>query len=158
MTDRRDREVQTLPPSTDPRAGTLLAKWAASCADGVPPDRETLDVFDLRPWLGHVSVYEAIDDGSDFRIRLEGTRISQMTGEDWTGRRASDVDARFGSHLVALMRGVVRTGRPGIHEIQIYQREFRAAIRLLLPMRSRGDGPVDQIFLAIYLDPGQPRP
>lgn len=158
MTDRRDREVKTLPPSADPRAAALLATWTKACADGVPPDRETLDVFELRPWLGHISVYETIDGGSDFRVRLEGTRISQMTGEDWTGRRVSDVDTRFGTELVPIMRDTVRTGRPSLHITRIYQREFRNAIRLLLPMRSRSDGPVDQIFLAIYLDPGQSSP
>lgn len=155
MTDSPDRQVDTLPPSADARAGTLLAKWSACRIDGRPPDREDLDVFALRPWLGHISIYEAMDADADFRVRLEGSKISQMTGEDWTGRRASQVDDRFGTRLVAIMREVVRTGRPGLHTTRIYQREFRSAIRLLLPVCSRSGGPVDQIFLVLYLDPRQ---
>jgi hypothetical protein len=156
VTDSPDREVTTLPPSADPRACSLLEKWRACCVDGTPPDRETLDVFDLQPWLGHICVYETVDGGADFRIRLEGTRVGQITGEDWTGRHASDVDARFATDLVGCMQKTVRTGRASLHTTRIYQRKFRDAVRLLLPMRSRRDGPVDQIFLALYLDPGPP--
>jgi hypothetical protein len=158
VTDSPDRQVDVLPPSADPRAAALLAKWSSCHADGMPPDRETLDVFALRPWLGHISIYEAVDGGADFRIRLEGSRISQMTGEDWTRRHASHVDARFGTQLVAIMRGVVASRRPSFHTTRIYQREFRSAIRMLLPMRSRRDSPVDQIFLVLYLDPRLPQP
>lgn len=151
--DSPDQQVDVLPPSTDVRARALLERWSACCIDGAPPDRETLDVFELRPWLGHISIYEALDGGGDFRIRLEGSRVSQMTGEDWTGRRASQVDKRFGTDLVAIMRGVLRSGSPSLHLTRIYQREFRTAVRMLLPMRSRPGGPVDQIFMALYLDP-----
>lgn len=157
MIENPDQQVDVLPPSADARAGTLLAKWSACCVDGRPPDREILDAFALRPWLGHISIYEALDDGADFRIRLEGTRVSQMTGEDWTGRRASQVDDKFGTGLVAVMRDVIRTGRPSLHTTRIYQREFRGAVRLLLPVRSRPDAPADQIFMALYVDP-RPRP
>ncbi len=150
-----DRQIEDLPASADPQARTLFGKWQSLCARGVPPCRDQLDPFELRPWLGHISVYESVNGASDFRIRLEGTRISQMTGEDWTGRYASEVDTAFGAGLVPLMRTAVRTGQHSFHATGIYQRKFRTAVRMLLPVRSRPDGPVDQIFLVIYLDPGQ---
>src|SRR3546814_5745725 len=49
-----DQRVDRLPTTADPRVGTLLDKWSSLCVDGLPPDRETLDVFALRPWLGHI--------------------------------------------------------------------------------------------------------
>lgn len=152
-----DRQVDNVPPGADPQARSLLEKWRSFCVGDLPPSREQMDPFELRPWLGHISVYEAVNDGADFRIRLEGTRISQMTGEDWTGRYASEVDEAFGAQLVPLMQTVLRTRQPSFHATGIYQREYRTAIRMLLPVRSRSDGPVDQIFMAIYLDPGQAR-
>lgn len=150
-----DRQVDTLPLGADPQTHTLFEKWLSFCLDGSVPDREQMDPFELRPWLGHISIYEAVNDGADFRIRLEGTRISQMTGEDWTGRYASEVDTAFGAQIVPLMKTAMRTGQPMFHATGIYQREYRTAIRMLLPVRSRRDGPVDQIFLVLYLDPGQ---
>lgn len=153
VTEDIDRPVDHLPASADPRAAALYARWQSLCVDGLPPDRQRLDVFALQPWLGYISIYAEIDGGADFRVRLEGTRITQMTGEDWTGRTARQVDETFGSELLPIMQGVLRERRPAIHITRIYQREFRSAIRLLLPMRSRPDGPVDQVFMVIYPDP-----
>lgn len=157
MTQVQDRRVDRLPPTADPRAGSLHRKWESLCRGGLPPDRESLDVFALEPWLGHISIYEAVGDGIDFRIRLEGTRIAAMTGEDWTGRLASQVDAAFGTALVEMLREVLRTARPSFHTTRIYQRDYQNALRMLLPVRSRPDGATDQILLVLYLDPGQPR-
>lgn len=158
MNSGPDRLVDALPSTADPRAAALLAKWTSMCADGRPPDREALDVFALKQWLGHISIYEAIDGGADFRIRLEGTRISRMTGEDWTGRMASQIDARFGTAFLPTLREVVQNAEPRLHTTKIYQREFRSAVRMLLPVRSAPDRPVDQIFMVLYLDPGQAAP
>lgn len=157
MSQGSDKRVDSLPPTADPRARALHDTWSSLCSDGQPPDRETLDVFTLRPWLGHISVYEAVDGGADFRIRLEGTRIAAMTGEDWTGRHASQVDQAFGSALLEALREVLETARPSFHTTRIYQRSYQNAARMLLPVRSRRDGPVDQILLVLYLDPGQRR-
>jgi hypothetical protein len=117
------------------------------------PSREQLDPFTLRPWLGHISIYEAVEDGHDFRIRLEGTSIVSITGEDWTGKRATDVDARYGCRIAEFMREIVRTHRPMIHTMHVFQNEVESITRLLLPVRTRRDGPVDQVFLVIYVDP-----
>lgn len=157
MSQGSDQRVDRLPPTADPRAGALYDKWSSLCVDGRPPGRDALDVFTLRPWLGHISVYEAIDGGADFRIRLEGTRIAAMTGEDWTGRRASQVDAAFGTDLGPALREALESARASFHTTRIYQRTYQNAARMLLPVRSRGDGPVDQILLVLYLDPGQRR-
>jgi hypothetical protein len=119
------------------------------------PNRKRLDAFTLRPWLGHISIYEAIDNGRDFRIRLEGTTIVAITGEDWTGKRASDVDAKYGCQIAEFMREVVRTRQPMVHTMRVFQNEVEYITRLLLPVRARADGPVDQVFLVIYVDPQQ---
>ena len=155
MSQGPDREVDAPPPTADPQAASLHRKWLEMWSDGLPPARERLDVFTLRPWLGHISVYEAIDGGKDFRIRLEGTRISHMTGEDWTGRTAREVDETFGTQFLPVLRESLRSARAKFHVIRIYQRKFRTAFRMLLPVRSRADGPVDQVLLVIHLDPGQ---
>ncbi|HEY9566913.1 MAG TPA: hypothetical protein VIR38_02385, partial [Thalassobaculum sp.] len=106
-------------------------------------------------WLGHISIYEAIDGRTDFRIRLEGTRIAAMTGEDWTGRLASAVDQAFGTRLRGILLETLRSRRPAFHVTRIYQRESQDATRMLLPVRSRHDAPVDQILLVLYIDPAQ---
>lgn len=148
-----EHELDALPGSADSALRSLLEFWShAAGRDGVP-NRAQLDPFTLRPWLGHISIYEAVDEGYDFRIRLEGTSIVAITGEDWTGKRASEVDARYGCRIAAFMREVVRTHRPMIHTMLVFQNEVESITRLLLPVRKSRDGPVDQVFLVIYVDP-----
>jgi PAS domain-containing protein len=56
-------------------AQALVAYWDAKRLGRAMPARRDLDVLDLRPWLGRLSLYEVLGDG-DFRIRLRGTTMS----------------------------------------------------------------------------------
>lgn len=150
-----EQRLDALPPSASPSLYSLLQFWTDTAADNSAPSRDRLDAFTLRPWLGHISIYEAIDGGRDFRIRLEGTSIVAITGEDWTGKRATEVDARYGCRIAEFMRELMHTRRPAIHTMRVFQNEVESITRLLLPVRSRMDGPVDQVFLVIYVDPQQ---
>ena len=148
-----EREFDGLPDLASPKLHALLKFWTECGGAAQVPDRGQLDALTLQPWLGHISIYEAIPGSSDFRIRLEGTSIVAITSEDWTGKRASDVDRRFGSQLVGFMHRVVETRRPAIHRMRVFQNEVEYVTRLLLPVRARPGGPVDQVFLVIYPDP-----
>ena len=44
-----------------------------------------------------------------------------ITGEDWTSKRASDVDRRYGSRLVDFMKTTIRTHEPAIHTMRLFQ-------------------------------------
>lgn len=150
-----EHEVASLPDFASAKMQHLLDFWMDCRGTSDVPNRDAFDPFNLRPWLGHISIYEAINDVADFRIRLEGTLIVAITGEDWTGRRASEVDRRYGSRLVEFMQTAVRTHRPAIHTMRLFQSNIEYITRLLLPIRSRPTGPVDQVFLVMYADPRQ---
>jgi hypothetical protein len=150
-----EQELDALPASASPWLHSLLKFWSETATGDGVPSREQLDAFTLRPWLGHISIYEAVDGGRDFRIRLEGTSIVAITGEDWTGRRASEVDARYGCRIAEFMREIVGTRRPMVHIMRVFQNEVESITRLLLPVGKRAGGPVDQVFLVIYVDPQQ---
>jgi hypothetical protein len=53
----------------------LVDYWEARRLGRAMPARRDLDVLDLRPWLGRLSLYEVLGDG-DFKIRLRGTTMS----------------------------------------------------------------------------------
>jgi hypothetical protein len=148
-----EQEVSSLPRAAAPQLHSLLQFWNDAGGSDAIPHRGQLEFFALRPWLGHISIYEANPGGADYRIRLEGTKIVAITGEDWTGKRASDVDHRYGSRLVEFMRNVIASGKPAIHTMRLFQNDVEFVTRLLLPVRARADGPVDQVFLVIYADP-----
>ena len=148
-----EHALDALPASASPSLYSLHRFWSDVAEGADAPSRARLDAFTLRPWLGHISIYEMIDGGRDFRIRLEGTSIVAITGEDWTGKRASEVDAKYGCHIAEFMQEVVRTRQPMVHTMRVFQNEVEYITRLLLPVRSRPGGPVDQVFLVIYVDP-----
>jgi hypothetical protein len=147
-----ERRHEIVPDAAAPEIATLLGFWRQIARADIPT-RDVMEPFTLRSWLGHLSVYEAIEGGRDFRIRLDGTAIVDLTGEDWTGRLASGVDTRYGSTLVSAMQDVLASGQPAIHTMKVYQNGLKDITRLLLPVKTRLGGAPDQIFLAIYFDP-----
>jgi hypothetical protein len=58
-------------------ARDLMAYWEARRLGRPMPVRRDLDVLDLGPWLGRLSLYEALGDG-DYRCRLRGTTMSSI--------------------------------------------------------------------------------
>ena len=131
---------------------SLLDLWHSFDTDGGRPTRQDLTPFTLKPWLGFIDVYGVEDGGRTFRIRLNGSHTTAMTGEDWTGRTAHDVDRKYGFGLHDEVHRVFTSKRPACHVTRIYQKDFALAYRLMLPVFSEtGDGSVAQILLAIFL-------
>ena len=111
--------------------------------------------FSLKPWLGKIDVYEVVNGGAAFRVRLNGTQVVALTGEDWMGKTASNVDSRFGSTLHEELQGVYRSKRPLAHHIRIYQKDHLSAYRLVLPIFADDrEGEIAQIFLVIFRTTG----
>ena len=63
----------------------LLDLWRSKCPPEGVPRRAEFDVLTLQPWLGWLTVYEEVDDGADFLVRLDGSNIVALTGDEWTG-------------------------------------------------------------------------
>jgi hypothetical protein len=109
-----EQRFEEPPPQAPAALGKMLALWRGFAANGEVPHRGQFDTLTLRPWLGHVMIYEAVDGGRDFRNRLEGSEVVMLTGEDWTGRCASEVDAQFGSRMLEYMQESGED-RPALH-------------------------------------------
>jgi hypothetical protein len=141
-------ESKASPPE---RAQRLLDYWHSFNANGPRPTRDDFTPYALKAWLGNIDVYDAENGGEDFRLRLNGTQVVALTGEDWTGKTARDVDRRFGSTLHDELAAVCRTKQPSAQHIRIFQKQYLAAYRLLLPIFSdRRPGEVAQVFLAVF--------
>jgi hypothetical protein len=136
----------------NPKIDALYDHWHQSIEVGnAIPHRSAFDPLRIRPWLGHLSIYERIGGDADFLVRLEGTEIVNMTGENWTGKRASEIDHKYHRNLLLDLTNVVTLGRPLLSKLTIFQRDYIHTPRLLLPVRT-GSEKADQIFLALYPD------
>lgn len=134
------------------RAEGLLAYWHASSKDGSIPDRNAFNPHALQKWLGFISVYKYVEKLDDFVNALEGTLITQITGQDWTGKLASDVDRRFGSTFLDDLHDIRVSRAPLMDHVKIYQKDYKSATRLLLPIANKGSQGVDQVFLGLFPD------
>jgi hypothetical protein len=136
--------------STTPELEALYRFWNdCQIADGIA-SRRRLTPFTLRPWLGYLCVYQLTDDDRDFTIKLDGTQVVELTGEDWTRRRVSEVDKRYGTTLLADCQQVRLSGLPAFSRPSVvFQKKWMLAFRLLLPVSSTGER-YDQVFNAIY--------
>ncbi|UEM07878.1 PAS domain-containing protein (plasmid) [Skermanella rosea] len=119
-----------------PFVAGLLDFWQSKCLPGEVPRRAEFDAFTLRPWLGWLAIYEELDGGDDFLVRLDGTGIVTLTGHEWTGRRMSDLDPRIAAPVTEVLRRAVRERRPVADRLYSPAvKDFLAFHRVTLPVR-----------------------
>ena len=129
----------------------LLDLWRQYSREEGRPTRSDFTPFVLKPWLGSIDIYDVEGGGRAFRMRLNGTRVVAITGEDWKGKTAHDVDCKYGGTLHEELARVHQTREPLAHHIRIFQKDYIFAYRLLLSIFSdEQPGTVAQIFLAIF--------
>jgi len=136
-----------------PFVAGLLDLWRSKRPPGGVPPRAEFDVFTLRPWLGWLTVYEELDGGADFLIRLEGSNIVALTGEEWTGHRLSDLDPWSATPVLEVLRRAVRGREPIVDQYYIpAAKDFLIFDRVTLPVWEDRRG-VWQVIQGIHLAP-----
>tara|TARA_R110000868_G_scaffold42158_23_gene143106 strand:+ start:1092 stop:1673 length:582 start_codon:yes stop_codon:yes gene_type:complete len=61
--------------------------------DGIP-DRSHINPAEILPLLPHMMILDIVDDGEDFRVRVFGTGLVTLLGEERTGMLASEFGAK----------------------------------------------------------------
>ena len=96
MTSDLSAKTFKFSPLLDPREGSdqklidLYDWWLAQRRDGqAMPSWSNVDVIDLKRWMGLLTIYQLLPDGSDAIFKLVGTRIVEAAGFDLTGKRLS---------------------------------------------------------------------
>ncbi|WP_417824209.1 hypothetical protein [Thalassospira lucentensis] len=154
MIQAKEFAKEALPQDAPAEAYGLLALWQqyAGQGEGGLPTRDDFTPETLAPWIEDISIYEYQADKDDFQILLEGENIIALTGEDWRGAYAREIDFHYSTSLHASMSLARTTAQPQIHMLQIFQKDWRSGVRLLLPITRKHIGEEDrlQVFLAIF--------
>jgi hypothetical protein len=133
-----------------PEIGTLYRLWRDAREGQGVPTRQALSPETLRAWLGSLAIYERTGGDDDFRVRLEGTKLVAMSGEDRTGELISELDRRFGTDLLACCLEVCRVRLPLFDSaVPILPKSYRYAQRLLLPLSLDGEN-ATQVMLSLF--------
>jgi hypothetical protein len=105
--------------------------------DGDWADRSHFDPFTLRPWLGYIIIVDYLEAENDFRYRMYGTRISDQSGMDMTGRLVSDHDDLVRDFNMRLYRDCVSNRRIVYSErTRLYSQSDCDWCRVICPLKS----------------------
>ncbi len=73
-----------------PTVARFLTYWTEKRGTRAYPDRADILPADIVPLLPHVVIYDVVDGGKDFRVRVFGTAIVELVGEERTGMLISE--------------------------------------------------------------------
>ncbi len=128
-----------LPPVAHDHLVALHALWLAKRGARKLPARADIEVFELKPWLGWLSLLDVVDDGADFRFRVFGTALTERFGTDWTGRHLSEQSPEAQARSFPAYRRVVASSEPDFGILDRADARARYAWqRLILPLSTGG--------------------
>jgi hypothetical protein len=120
-----------------PRLRDAFAYWDGKRAGRTMPSRADIDPIDIPALLRFVMLIDVIAEPPDFRYRLIGTGIRNISRADYTGRRFSEVSGKGpGSVVWEACAEVVRTRAP-VSEPSPYvgpEKALRDCENVLLPL------------------------
>jgi hypothetical protein len=122
----------------------LLAIWRKHAGTEAIPQRSRTSARVLKQHLGHVAILERVADGpARYRVRLMGTRITQMVGE-MQGKFLEDVvPAELLPRWYCALDLTLAEGRPlrFVTRVDFGKLEFLQAELLLAPLLEGSDTP-----------------
>lgn len=96
---------------------SMYSFWVAKCAGRFAPTRAELEPRDFAPLLPSIHMYEVIDGGRAFRIKLLGAQIAAAAGGHAIGSQISEANIDPpGRRAFAIMRLLLQERRP-IHAV-----------------------------------------
>lgn len=131
------------------RLAAFVALWHAKCRDARLPARRDFAFEDFRPWLGTVTLLEAVEGGADFRITLHGTANAERFRIDATGLRVSDLPTPWRNAIWPGIEAVRARRTPVLSRHRWTNDHFDYAWeRVLAPLAADG-GTIDGIVSVI---------
>ena len=133
-----------IPPEfSDPKFDWIVGYWQARCSASLLPGRNDFDPIDFPKLLGWIALID-VDEAScgiEYRIRLWGSKLTQIFGKDHTGKRLEDlaIPGTF-ADLRKRFDACVNLRRPifQYREISLDSPENVSTCRVLLPLAKNG--------------------
>jgi hypothetical protein len=133
--------------------------WRGKCQGQLMPSRRDINPADLRGVLSRVQLYDLIDGGKAFRVRLLGTGIVEALGDDPTGktitRAASD---RLTRRMFAVIDRVTKRKRALIVRAErtaVERVNFMKVESIYLPLADDGMTPDTLLAATVLSDPDE---
>ena len=108
------RDLTILDRPESPAMHDLHAYWTVKRGARCAPGRHEIDPLEIKSHLGTLFMLDVLEAGRDYRYRLIGTRIVEVSGRDATGSCFSDL---YASQPEAL-NTVLRVFAPAVSEVR----------------------------------------
>jgi hypothetical protein len=119
----------------------LFAYWAARRRSGALPGRADIDPCGLKRLLPTISLIQVLDHPKSFRLRLAGTGLYGVYGEEITGKRLEEIyTAGAADYWREELHRVVEERRPraGVHNMGWRDAWHVSLLWLRLPLATNG--------------------
>jgi hypothetical protein len=128
----------------------LYDYWDGLRRDREMPSRRDVDPFELKRWLGNLSLLSVIDGGADFYFRVHGSNLRELVDADLTGSFLRALPHEGVGAWLAEYGEVVRRRAPVFNcRRPAVVKNFITIEKLLLPLSENGRD-VDHILYAVY--------
>jgi hypothetical protein len=138
----------------EPQYEKLLTLWREKSGDKPMPRRSQITPRDLKDFLRDILIFERIGRyPSQFRWRLVGTGITQITGHNMTGKTIEEsVPAEHLPRWIECGDLILDGGQPlrFLGRVHISGREYLDAENLFLPLSNDNDEPMFIMGLCRY--------
>jgi hypothetical protein len=134
------REANDIAAPTDPILIRLYDYWQSKRRGRPMPSRADIDPIELRSLVYHVVLYDVVEPGRLYRIRLVGQAIVDFVGVNNTGKLAEDgMPPEAAKRMIEILNGVVTTRSPRFRAGQAYwhrDKSYRTYEACFLPLSS----------------------
>jgi hypothetical protein len=143
------RDAEDLAAPVDPILVRLFNYWQSKRGSRLMPSRADIDPTELRSLVYNVMLYDVIEPGRLYRIRLVGQAIVDFVGANNTGKMAADtMPPEAARRMIEILSSVVTNRAPRFRAGLAYwhrDKSYRKFEACFLPL-SPDDLTVDKIL------------
>jgi hypothetical protein len=150
------RGPQDISRLSDPAVAAIFAYWDGKRGTRRMPSRADLDPIELRGLVNNIALYDVVEPGPLYRVRLVGSDIAEFDGRntvgEWVGTgRPPEIVAQ----ITSVLTSIVTTSAPRFRAGQVYWNRDKGLRRFescFLPL-SPDDRAVNMILNAVSFAP-----
>jgi len=148
-----DWDMETL---REPLLRNLHAYWNSRRGERLMPARADIDIAKIPTLLPYVFLIDVLDGGLDFRFRVAGTHIRDVTEDEVTGQHVAEAfPEEFGAEVRQIWSKVVDSRRPvsGRGRLWVPGREHVTWEGVAMPLAEAG-GDVNMLLGGVVFNLG----
>jgi hypothetical protein len=145
-------QVDDIAALSDPTVAAIFAYWSGKRGKRRMPSRADIDPVELRGLVNNIALYDVVEPGPIYRVRLVGSDIVEFDGRNTAGERVgAGRPPKLVEQITAMLTSIVTSRTPRFRTGMVYwhrDKSYRRFQSCFLPL-SPNDGTVNMILNAV---------